>query len=223
MRERIAFTSLARTASAGVAQTDLDPDFRAQAYFIIAFHHLWTGDLPSVWAVIESFRKFADPKRPQQYSPLKFLEATYFWSIACPVASRKAAEEGLAVARKAGIHLWNHLLLGSRVYAAMTKGDLPLAKSYLDQLMVELDERSLLDYAHCHYLAAWHASVCSDVPAALTHIQVTLRSAMEAGTPFPEGWNRVAMAHVLMERGEFHAGVCRFECACAVSRDRVYL
>jgi ATP/maltotriose-dependent transcriptional regulator MalT/DNA-binding SARP family transcriptional activator len=187
-----------------LARNIQDVNRRMLTGLMLTTYHLWMGDRARAALVVEPLRALA---RSPEASPFvlltwKLAEAYQHWHEADYAACLAAVSEGLAAGQATGISLWDSELLGQGAYAALSAGDLGAARAFLEKKAAALDHGRRLDASQYHFLAAWEAVLRGDLPRAVECADAALRLAIEAGTPFPEALNHVAMAQLLHERGE---------------------
>jgi ATP/maltotriose-dependent transcriptional regulator MalT/DNA-binding SARP family transcriptional activator len=179
-------------------------DRRITTGFLLTTYYLWVGENARAVVALDWLRNLA---RAPDASPLAVLtcravEAYYQWHMAEPALCLQAVESGLEVARSSGVHLFDAQLAAQGAYGALVAGDLAAARQRLRALAAIVGGDRGLHASHYHYLAGWEALLRRDAPVAREHARAALRLATEAGTPYPEAWNHVAMAWVLHASGE---------------------
>ena len=123
--------------------------------------------------------------------------------------SLKSISEGLEIARKNGVHVWDQVLLSQGVYASLNRRDMKMAAGYLSKMETALERgRRHSDYPF-HYLAAWYHLLAEDIPRSFLHSETALRLADETGMYFNKILSSLLMAQVLYEKGEYGKATLR--------------
>ena len=187
-----------------VALRSSDVHLRILTGFHLSTYYLWVGDLAKAAALAVPIREVVQSQEVAQHTRLMWAvaDACLEWHIASHESCLKIVSEGLEMASKSGIRMWDYQLLGQGVYGAMVAGDLVGARGFLQKMASALEGSRHLDASHYHFLTAWKALLRKNIPLAFHHVQESLRLAIECGTPFPQGLNHLAMAQVLHEQGD---------------------
>lgn len=167
-------------------------------------HDLWRGEYARATGPMEAIRQHSTDTGLARIA-MAFMESVYQWLTGDARLASSVARQGLDLSSRTGIHVLDHVLLPQPIYAALTMGDSEAARPWLDRMAVGIERQRRLDFGHYHFLAGWERLESGDEEAALRHVRLSLRAAIRMGTPFPEGLNRVATAHVLAARGSRRA------------------
>jgi DNA-binding SARP family transcriptional activator len=130
---------------------------------------------------------------------------------------RKAVVEGLDIASKTGVVIWNSQLYSQGAINALSEGKPSEAAEYLKKMEPSFVESRRIDACMYRYNSAWEALVRRDLSRAHHQVEEALRLALEAGTPFHEGITRIALAQVLHEQGEDEAAMPQLSQALRVA------
>jgi DNA-binding SARP family transcriptional activator len=117
-------------------------------------------------------------------------------------ASLTLVAEGLEIADRNGIHVWDQMLLAQGVYTSLNKRDLAMAEAFLKKMEKILDRHRRHGLYQYHYLAGWCCLLREDLSGALSHADSALRSANETGMYFAGILCNLLMAQVVHEKGE---------------------
>jgi LuxR family maltose regulon positive regulatory protein len=170
----------------------------------LELYYLWIGDHAGAEFVIKGVR---DSATTPDASPLaqilgRVIEAVYQVRMGSHDLCRKAVVEGLEIAAKTGVVIWNSQLYSQGALNALSEGNLAEAGAYLKKMEPAFVESRRIDACMFRYNSAWEALTRRDLPRALHQVEEAVRLALEAGTPFHEGISRIALAQVLHEQGE---------------------
>ena len=170
----------------------------------LCHYYCWVGDLPKLGVLVPTARLLADATRgnPLALMMARMVEAIEGWMTASWEASERAFQEGLEAVRQSGISLLSMEVFAQGVYLHASAGNLEAAGACLDKMAPFLEFVPRLSGGHYHYLAGWTAFQRGDAGLALEHADLGLRSAISAGTPFPEALNRLGVAQIIFTQGE---------------------
>ena len=180
-------------------------NLQMQAYLYAVNYYAWIGDLANCSIMAEEIRKTA---RSMTASPLlvltwKWIEALIYnrttgsWEMAL-----KSVSDGLEVAEKNGVHVWDQMLFSQAVYASLNKGDMAMAGEFLKKMEATLEKGRRHSLCQYHYLEAWYHLLIGDSSRASLSAGTALRLADETGMYFTKTLCSLLMAQVLYENGE---------------------
>ena len=187
-----------------IAQKSTNMRLKSFINVYLELYYLWIGDHAGAEFVIKGVR---DSATTPDASPLaqilgRVIEAVYQVRMGSHALCRKAVVEGLEIAAKTGVVIWNSQLYSQGVLNALSEGNLAEAGAYLKKMEPAFVESRRIDACMFRYNSAWEALTRHDLPRALHQVEEAVRLALEAGTPFHEGISRIALAQVLHEQGE---------------------
>jgi LuxR family transcriptional regulator, maltose regulon positive regulatory protein len=111
--------------------------------------------------------------------------------------------EALEAASAAGIHVFDCLLYGAALYAALGREDLPAADQLLDSMgavLVALPTN--LDTGHYRLHGSWRARLVGDVRHAVQQAESAVEIAARIGAYYPEIMCRYGLAHAYLMGGD---------------------
>ena len=114
----------------------------------------------------------------------------------------KLVSEGLEIAERIGLDLWNSQLYSQAMNSNLCAGHVDEARAYLLKMRSAINDKRRVDACMYHYNAAWLAVVEKDLPAATREVEAAMRAASEAGTPLHIAMCHIALAQVCHERGD---------------------
>lgn len=175
----------------------------------IATHYVlylaWMGEFEEATAVIERLKPSANINTVQPVNLIAWYQtdAMHSWLTANFNESRESVQAGLALAEKTGIHLWDFILRVQDAYLGLELTHPDHWQSYLEKILVIMDENGRLHQSHYYYLAALEALLQKSHERALLHIRKASQAVVELGTPYPEALNCIAMGRILVELAEY--------------------
>ena len=195
-------------------QTDLRTRAMLSNYLLL--YYAWTGDIARMNLLIDVHKPFAPEgedapdtalNKQEGISPLEMIlgqvmRCIYLWFTVSP-ETLSAVDDGLAMANKYGVHLWDHMLFSQGAYYALTTGSLPAAEKYLNSMYTHMDSGHTLDISHYYYLRSYLNHLQGNLPVSLKYSEEALQAAIQAGTPFPEAINRLGLAQVQVSFGDY--------------------
>jgi tetratricopeptide (TPR) repeat protein len=128
-------------------------------------------------------------------------EANYHAHLGDAKSALEAADRGLAVADRSGIHVWDSLLLSVRIYGALADEDYAAASRDL-RTLARAAAGGRLATASYHYTAATIALRRGDLREAVERARVAARLAEQTGHPLAH-----AAAHVVWAAAASRSGL----------------
>lgn len=182
---------------------DADVNRRMITGFLVTTYQLWRGEHAKAAVALELLQ---DLVRSPQASPLERLschamEAYSRWHLAELAESAEAVKRGLDLAEATGVRVLDPHLLAQGASGALVGGDLPTARAFLRRMAAVVERGGGLHTSHYHFLAGWAAWLGRDHVRAEEHLARALSLAERAGTPFPQVWNHIGLAHVCAASG----------------------
>ena len=183
-----------------------DINLRIQACLHAVNSYSWTGDLTHCSMVIEEIRKMA-----QSPTALPLMGVTWKWIEALmynrSTESRELAlrsiSEGMEIAEKNGVHVWDQMLFSQGVYSSLNKRDMSLAAEFLKKMETTLEESRRHGLCQHHYLVAWYHLLTGNLTRAALSAETASKLAEETGMYFTKILCHIVMAQVLHEKGEY--------------------
>lgn len=179
-------------------------------------YYAWVGDLSNCNLVADEIRKIAQlpTSSPPMVLTWKWIEALiYNRTIESTELSLKSISEGLKIAKKNGVHVWDHMLLAQGVYASLNKGDLAMAEEFLKKMEVTLEKNRRHGLCQYHYLAAWYNLLAKNISLASSYAESALSLADETGTYFTKILCSLLTAQVLYEKEEYQKAASQLSLA----------
>ncbi len=163
----------------------------------------WLGDMESADKYTRILKTAAESKASPPLMRLVYYanRAVIDWSIGNPEESLRLVEQGLAISRKSGVHVFDVALLGAGAYASLFRNDVASAEQYLKQSAPLVTHPAHVMRANYLYLQAVVARAKGDLIKAWEFIQEALAVKGLKGSLFPEAVVTYAAADVLHALG----------------------
>ena len=192
-----------------IAQKSTNIRLKSFIYVYLELYYLWIGDHAGAEFVIKGVRESAATPDASPLAQIlaRIIEAVYLVRLGSHDLCRKAVLEGLEIATKTGVVIWNSQLYSQGTLNALSEGNLTEAAGYLKKMEPAFVESRRIDACMFRYNSAWEALVRRDLSRARHQVDEALRLALEAGTPFHEAISRIGLAQVLHEQGEDEAAM----------------
>ncbi|VAX33574.1 hypothetical protein MNBD_NITROSPIRAE03-1158, partial [hydrothermal vent metagenome] len=145
--------------------------------------------------------------RPASIILWKMVESVYYRLKAEPENAQRSAGEGLETGRKAGIHIFDFLLLAQTTYAMLSAGRLDETERILKKAEAALNKSRLNDLARYYYLMACLYNRKDNLPLAAKYAEEALDLAENSGITYQIGLNLIGSAHILFRTGAMKKAV----------------
>ncbi len=180
---------------------DINPKITLSARLLL--YYFWVGDIASAEILVNYLKpeiKKGLPS-PTPFILWKIMESVYFRLKAEPDNARRAAEEGLKTSRKAGIRIFDFLLLAQSAYAMLSAGRLDETEEILVMAEAALDKSRVNDLARYYYLEACLSRCKDNLPLAAKYAEEALYLAQGAGAIPPIALSLIGSSYILFKRG----------------------
>jgi len=174
------------------------------AVFLTECYLTWLGDLVGARTGLERLRERAS--RPGAAPSLKLVwymgEAMMDWIEGRVEACRTAVRDGLALAEREGVHLWDGFLIFQGIHNDLLSGNLGSAREQLHGIRPMTERAQGLYLSQYWYHSAWHLLLAGEPQKALGFARRAVESSTQEGGPFPEGLCCLLVATILHELGQ---------------------
>jgi two-component SAPR family response regulator len=182
-----------------------DENIRIQILQALVLRYLFMGQTsgPLLGIFLELARTPGIP--PLLGVLLKAYESVYFMFNAEFENMKKAAEEGLELATRTGVHVLDPILFGYGAAAALSVSSLEAADPFLEKMAVSLHPTDFWSKEFYHDLCGWKSLLQQDVLNSLHHYQMSLKFGLQAGaqqTPVCGHFGCALALHELEKDGE---------------------
>jgi LuxR family maltose regulon positive regulatory protein len=185
-----------------LAERILDCNTALRILVSITMYYTGSGELERAASTLDLTRRVvkAGHVNPLSTILLKETEALYYWLAGEFEKSRKAAEEGFALADASGVHILDFTLVVYSTAEALSVGDIKRAEYFLQRMSSSLDQiASPFVSLFYHLLSTWKALLTKDLAHANMHSDLSLKFALESGSPFNDIYSYPARAIVMHE------------------------
>ena len=197
-----------------------DPNFRLQIGYYPAIYYFWIGDFVKMHIVISALHKDTESEAA---SPLLSIfgmatEALYDFVAGSTDSCLRIVSEGLKLAQKTGVHIWDTHLCGHGTFAALSAGDITTASDLMGKIEPALSTARKIDIGYYHLLSSWKFLLEGDMPSAARYAEIGTRAFAEIGTPYPVGLCHFLEAQALFELGKTGEAEARNNLVRQISR-----
>ena len=182
-----------------------DLQFRAtMGSHLVLYHTYWSGEQETAEMLVKALKPTRNLGNvpPMVLIAWRAIEAANHWMFGRTDQCLQAAEEGMAIADATDVHLWDFLLLGHGVYAALGRDELAKARPILERMAHIGTDRHLV-VARYHYFAAWEELALNRPGNALDHARTGLQITIDAEMPSLGGLLRTAVIDALIDLGDY--------------------
>jgi len=195
-----------RDKAIALLDSKADPTLRMLCGFYLIIHLLVVGDAALCERVMSTMRVIISSSKrisPLAYITGKFADGWMAWTTSAYDRSLKTMVEGLQMSRDSGVHLWDHLLLGNGLFAALMTGDVRKSKELLEQMAYALERGRPLDKFYYYWMASWHSFLSNDIQGAIALSSASLALVTKLGILGGEARGRLAQAHYMHLAGNY--------------------
>jgi ATP/maltotriose-dependent transcriptional regulator MalT/DNA-binding SARP family transcriptional activator len=181
-----------------------DFNLTMQAYLNAVNYYSWMGDLAKCSLVTEEIRKMAQSRTasPPLVLTWKWSEALIFnRTTESSELALKSISEGLEIAKKEGIHVWDHMLFAQGVYASLNKGDTATADEFLKKMETTLEGSRRHGLYQYQYLSAWHHLLTGNISRASLCAEKAYELSEKTGMYFTRILCSLLIGQVFYEEG----------------------
>jgi LuxR family transcriptional regulator, maltose regulon positive regulatory protein len=181
--------------------------------YLLLYYTWWVGDLAKADMVMHAVRPAAQARDVGALALITWhsMEAAYSWFTGAIDVCLASVDQGLDLADKSGVHLWDIKLLHQGVHARLSMGDLEGAQAYLRRMGASMAGAKHMDVAHYHYLLNLEAWFRGQAGHMLEHARTALSLATQAGAIFPQAVYTLAMADACIEQGDTERAALHLE------------
>jgi LuxR family transcriptional regulator, maltose regulon positive regulatory protein len=166
----------------------------------------WKGDFKKIESLMEEF----GDKAQNIGLRASFLEKVHFrsllafanWMTGKLQEAATIVNETIADVEKEGMPALYHLLLSTGVFLHFDHGQIEEGRKHLDRMEKLLSDH-VLEIGNYHYMKALEMAHRGCHPAALRHVDISLRTTFRAGAPLQATFTLLAKAHILLAMKEY--------------------
>jgi ATP/maltotriose-dependent transcriptional regulator MalT/DNA-binding SARP family transcriptional activator len=181
-----------------------DPTLKMLTGFYGLIYYMWTGDYTEARELLERLKIMAEHREapPLAQITAKTGQAWYCWNVGRDEECLENMEEGLKLAEKSGIFLWNYLLMINGVASSLSSGKIDKAEALLSKIAIHLDRVRSFDRFYYYYQRAWQSLLKSDLASALTYQKTAFDIAKKTALLYSEAEAYFGTSQLYHESGE---------------------
>lgn len=180
-----------------------DADRWSKQVVVLIPFYLWTGDRAETRDLIDSLALRAHALKEKPLAQLSWYtwKCLYDAGRSAPESSLAATTEGLELAARSGIHVWDTQLLGYGIWGQLCAGNVATARRLLDQLrpLVGPGKVSNAFFNHFASLVFLHEG---NIGEAAAHARRSAQQARDAGMFLGAVSYSLGYAYILAEQGK---------------------
>jgi DNA-binding SARP family transcriptional activator len=199
-----------------------DESIRIQLFQALATRYLFTGQTSG--PLLDIFQELVQTQEIPPFLRIfsRVLEAIRCMFIAEFGVMKKAVEEGLELASRTGIHVFDAFLLGHGANAALYTENPEAADPFLRKMEVHLDQTSFWTKEFYHVLCGWKSILKRDFSKALHHGEMALKFGSQAGVLQTIFISHFGYAMALHGLGRDHEAMDHLAECHAIARSAVF-
>jgi len=179
---------------------------RVQVIFNATWFYFCQGELGKCMVLIEKSAYMAEKGTAPPLARImrKAIEATVYQmqSATCGLALQ-AADDGLALAEKTGIHVCDFLLYSGGFFAAYSMQNMEKVEELFRKLTLWNSEcPGRINSGNTSYVSGWYYIFTGDLARAKVFAEMSLDFAITLGLPASQMMNHLQLAEILTEMGE---------------------
>jgi hypothetical protein len=175
-----------------------DGSVRAEIAFHLVGRAYWRAEPAEARRILERVRSRMGTSSPFEEAMLLGGEAVASWIGGEGPRCVDVVRRGVDLAREAGLHFFTLAMAGQGIYGALLQGDLALARSFVDEMLLMTEGGAPGAYAHYfHDHAAWVCLTEGRPAEAGRHVDLARAEELRAGP--------IAVGHTLLAAAMFHA------------------
>ena len=199
---------------------DVDLNLRFTAGSRLLLHYSYKGDLSRATRIFNSLRHFARSDTTPTFLVLYWLanEAAYLRLISSYDRSITMVLEGLELAKKSGIGVFDTTFCALGTWISLGKGDQKTAAQFLSKMAPAIPSHRTNDTARHLYLQALSSALSGDFATGEETARVALELTRKTGFSFSEGLCSIAVGHLCTELGKYKEAAVHLSRAGEIAR-----
>ena len=171
--------------------------------FYMSVYYLWKGEYHKNAILLEEAAEIPHKSSPLTDISIKLMKGIHCWITALYDGALKTLSEGLAIAEKSGVHIYDSLLWSFKAAAEMAQGNMEAAgPSLQNQRASLLGKEKALDSYFCHINSAWHALLTGNPSLAAGHLETISAMAAGMGAPYYRALWHIGLAQAAFAQGQ---------------------
>jgi tetratricopeptide (TPR) repeat protein len=204
-----------------LSQLTPDIDVRLRICGHAMLYYSWIGEWAKCSIIVGELQSMSESITASPLILLAFrcIEAgMYNTSAITYERAIQIISEGLSIAEKSGIHIFDNIFFAQGVYASFNLGDMKMAGQFLHKLEASLLSGQRNNVGQYHFLIGWYNMLLGNVSIALMHAERGLNLVIESGTPLPELLCRLLMAQLLHDSKKYEEASNHFSVAGEIAQ-----
>ncbi|NPU83667.1 MAG: AAA family ATPase [Syntrophaceae bacterium] len=174
-------------------------DIRMDIVFCTSLYNLWKGEYHKNAILLETAEADIRHRKPSPFSVIriKLMRGIHFWVTAQYDSALHTLSEGLDIAGKSGVHVFDSLLWSFMAAAQMAPGRMEMAgESIRNQMTASPGTPKALDLYFYHFNSAWHAILAGNAYLAAENLETISANVAKMGNPYYRALWHIGMAQV---------------------------
>lgn len=180
-------------------------DIQLETIFSMSVYYLWKGDYERNAVLLERAAAEVRHRQPSPFTVIriKMMKGIHCWVTADYPEALQTLSEGLEIAARHGVHVYDSLLWGFKAAAELAPGRLASAAVSLDRQMTALTgNENLLGRFFYHVNSAWYGLLTDKPALAATHLETVAAITEQMGTVYYRALWHIGMAQVAFALGD---------------------
>ncbi|MBI5591013.1 MAG: AAA family ATPase [Deltaproteobacteria bacterium] len=187
-------------------QENPSPGIHMDTAYCMSLYYLWKGEYQKYAVLLERVEAEIHHRTPSPFIAIriKMMKGIHRWVTARYDSALKTLSEGLDIADKSGVHVFDSLLWGFKAGAEMARGNMEFAqKSLRNQMASLLGAEKTVETFFYHRNSAWYAILAGNPSLAAEHMEMIAARVEKIGNPYYRAMWLIGMAQTefLMDRG----------------------
>jgi ATP/maltotriose-dependent transcriptional regulator MalT/DNA-binding SARP family transcriptional activator len=189
---------------ARISRLQTEPGLRVSVDQKVVVALIWSGQFAQAAEMIEGMRRLAQSPQvsPLLLTTLRYVESQYYMLTGERDRCLEAVRDGLEIAERHGITVWNNSMRIHALAGALAETDLETADQLIDELQGNTGPTTRFDLFLCNYFRAWRAMLGHDVVGAFHKLKASHRLARELGVYYFQVICEISLAQVLLQCGD---------------------
>lgn len=190
-------------------ERDAHPALQVLTGFYVITYAIWAGEYALAGHVLTRLQTMVASRTapPLAVITVKQARSWYEWGLGNHTACMQEIREGLALAEKSGVHLWDYSLSIQGVVSLLSRGECAGAEALLAKLAPQLDRVRGFDRFYYYHERAWLSLLQGDLETAFSHQERALSLADDAGIAYGRAQARYGLSQLYHEAGNVPAAL----------------
>lgn len=183
---------------------DINCRFQVGIYLIV--YYVWTGRFADARANLDLLLQLLETGGGTDLMRISVrnIAGVYGFFTGDCEGTMKIVDDGLALADKSGVHIWDGHLHDIKVSLYLNQGNMACAARLLKEISDRLAGVGRFDVSYFHFLASWHAMLTGDIDGASRHQNEANDLMRATGFTSCESLSALCMAEIMHEKESQH-------------------